>query len=343
MSFAPFVGVNHHGQSTLFGCGLLANEDTDTFVWLFKTWLECMHGQSPNAIITDQDRAMQNAIGIIFPSTTQRWCLWHILKKLPEKFGCHVDKGMIFSALHNLVYDSQTIEEFEQGWKQMIDTYELCENSWLSGLYDNRGRWVPYFLKTTFWTGMSTTQRSESMNAFFDRYVHSKTSLKQFVEQYERALRSKVEKEFQADFRSYSQMLLCATNYEIEKHFQSVYTISKFREVQDEFKGKVHCDIISATEGFSRTTYEVREDVMGIICRHAIAVLIRNDVTRLPEKYTLRRWRRDISRAHAMIAVNYDGLVSTPGQLRYDEMCKAFSQVADLAADDEVRTRAIMD
>ncbi|XP_062147753.1 uncharacterized protein LOC133856714 [Alnus glutinosa] len=36
MPFAPFVGVNHHGQSILCGCGLLSNENTDTFVWLFN-------------------------------------------------------------------------------------------------------------------------------------------------------------------------------------------------------------------------------------------------------------------------------------------------------------------
>jgi len=28
MSFAPFVGANHHGQSILLGCGLLSSEDT---------------------------------------------------------------------------------------------------------------------------------------------------------------------------------------------------------------------------------------------------------------------------------------------------------------------------
>ncbi|XP_022889105.1 protein FAR1-RELATED SEQUENCE 5-like [Olea europaea var. sylvestris] len=91
MSFVPFVGVNHHGQSTLLGCGLLSNEDTETFVWLFRTWLQCMYGEAPQAIITDQDRAMQNAIEIVFPQTKHRWCLWHILKKLLEKFGYHVD------------------------------------------------------------------------------------------------------------------------------------------------------------------------------------------------------------------------------------------------------------
>ncbi|XP_038688530.1 protein FAR1-RELATED SEQUENCE 5-like [Tripterygium wilfordii] len=47
MSFAPFVGVNHHGQSILLGCGLLSSEDTDTFVWLFKSWLACMFGRPP--------------------------------------------------------------------------------------------------------------------------------------------------------------------------------------------------------------------------------------------------------------------------------------------------------
>jgi hypothetical protein len=27
MPFAPFVSVNHHGESVLLGCGLLSNED----------------------------------------------------------------------------------------------------------------------------------------------------------------------------------------------------------------------------------------------------------------------------------------------------------------------------
>ncbi|XP_022841862.1 protein FAR1-RELATED SEQUENCE 5-like [Olea europaea var. sylvestris] len=224
MPFAPFVGVNHHGQSILLGCGLVSNEDTETFVWLFRTWLQCMHGQAPQGIITDQDRAMQNAIQTVFPNTRYRWCLWHILKKLPEKFGQHENKASIFGSIHRLVYDSQFVQEFEEGWAGMIDTYGLHENDWLSGLYANRARW---------------------------------TSLKQFVKQYERALRSKVEKEFQADFKSFAQTLPCVTDYEMEQQFQSVYTISKFKEAQAEFTGKVYCDLISTSEGPSGTMYEM--------------------------------------------------------------------------------------
>ncbi|XP_022897659.1 protein FAR-RED IMPAIRED RESPONSE 1-like [Olea europaea var. sylvestris] len=234
-------------------------------------------------------------------------------------------------------------EDYEDGWIATIDTYGLHENDWLSGLYENRERWVPCFLKTIFWAGMSTTQRSESMNAFFDGYVHSKTSLKPFVEQYERALRNKVEKEFQADFKSFSQMVPCATQFEMEEQYRSVYTISKLREVQEEFTGKVYCDVASTTEGSSYTTYNVRECIIyeggrrrktfavsfqrdkcdivcscrlfefrGILCRHAITVLNCNDVTYIPDRYILRRWRKDVIRAHTRVAVNYAGLVSTP-------------------------------
>ena len=54
---------------------------------------------------------------------------------------------------------------------------------------------VSCFVKTTFWAGMSTTQRNKSMNTFFDGYVNSKIILQQFVEKYEKAMESKIEKE----------------------------------------------------------------------------------------------------------------------------------------------------
>ncbi|XP_022883439.1 protein FAR-RED IMPAIRED RESPONSE 1-like [Olea europaea var. sylvestris] len=171
---------------------------------------------------------------------------------------------------------------------------------------------------------MSTMQRSESMNTFFDGYVHSKTSLKQFVEQYKRALRNKVEKEFQADFK----------------------------EVQQEFMGNVYCDVVSTIEGSSYTTYDVRECITyegGHRRKTFVVSFQRNkcdscyhsaDLQRCHihfRRYILQRWRRDVIRAHTRVAVNYAGLVSTPSQLRYEEMSKAFVKVANLAADDETR------
>ncbi|KAF5448059.1 hypothetical protein F2P56_033563 [Juglans regia] len=143
MPFAPFVGVNHHGQSILLGAGLISSEDTETFVWLFETWLQCMDGIAPKAIITDQDRAMKNAIVLVFPKTRHRFCLWHILKKVPEKLGSYSSyKTGMKNALMKCVYDTQLVDEFEKCWDQLINTYNLHENAWLQSLYVEREHWI---------------------------------------------------------------------------------------------------------------------------------------------------------------------------------------------------------
>ena len=87
MPFCPFVGVNHHGQSTLLGCALLSDERTETYKWVFQSWLDANGGQAPKAMVTDQDKAIEAAVREVFPNARHRFCLWHILKKIPEKIG----------------------------------------------------------------------------------------------------------------------------------------------------------------------------------------------------------------------------------------------------------------
>ena len=67
-----------------------------------------MYGCPLLGIITDQDKAMKKAIEIVFPNTRHRWCLWHILKKVPEKLGRYIEYYDIRVSLHYVVYDSQT-------------------------------------------------------------------------------------------------------------------------------------------------------------------------------------------------------------------------------------------
>ncbi|GKA55025.1 FAR-RED impaired response 1-like protein [Tanacetum coccineum] len=123
--------VNHHGQSILLGCGLISNEDTKTFTWLFKSWLTCMLGRAPNAIITDQDQAMKNVIEVVFPDARHRWCLWHIMKKLPEKFSKHKKYKSIKYKLKKAVYvyDSLTSTEFEESRNIMEKMTNMVINS----------------------------------------------------------------------------------------------------------------------------------------------------------------------------------------------------------------------
>ena len=59
---APFVGINDHWNNVLFGCAFLSYETTQSFIWLFETFLTAMGGRQPKSIFTDQDQAMANAI-----------------------------------------------------------------------------------------------------------------------------------------------------------------------------------------------------------------------------------------------------------------------------------------
>jgi hypothetical protein len=162
-----------------------------------------MSNRQPRAIVTGQAKPIQNAVEEVFPDARYRWCLRHIMKKLPEKSGGYEEYGYIKTTIGKAVYDSLTITDFEGSWMRMLERYDISDNDWLKGLYDNRHRRVPAFVKDAFWVGMSTIQCSESMHAFFDGYVNAKTILKHFGSQYENALRDKVEKEILADFKSF--------------------------------------------------------------------------------------------------------------------------------------------
>jgi len=165
-----------------------------------------MNGQAPKAIITDQDRVMKNAIAIVFLESQHRYCMWHIMKKFPEKLGSHANFDGIKSAINNCLYDSQTCEEYEENWKDLLESYNLHDNAWLHKLYMEKTFWVPAYMKYTFRAGMNSTQRSESMNTFFYVYVHLQTTLKEFVDD---VLRRMVESETRAHFNSFNRTIPC--------------------------------------------------------------------------------------------------------------------------------------
>ena len=139
--------------------------------------------------------------------------MWHILKKTPEKFKGYKEYKSIKFFLKNVVYDSLTTEEFEERWGRFIEKYHLESHEWLLELYNERYYWVPAFVKDTFWAGMSTAQQSESINAFFDGYVHHQTTLKEFVEQYDKALAKNAANENTKDFNSFQFISIVHTMF----------------------------------------------------------------------------------------------------------------------------------
>nr|XP_051195114.1 protein FAR1-RELATED SEQUENCE 5-like [Lolium perenne] len=139
MIFAPFTGVNHHLQSVFFGAAFLLNEQEESYVWLFKTFLKAMGGEAPGLIITDEARSMKNAINIVFQGIIHRLCMWHIMDKLPEKVGPVIREEPEFWKRRNAcVWGSETPTEFESEWNSVIADFGLEENEWFTKRFSLR-------------------------------------------------------------------------------------------------------------------------------------------------------------------------------------------------------------
>ena len=71
---------------------------------------------------------MKNAIEIVFPKARHRWCLRHIIKKVPKKLGRHFEYESIKTLLHGVVYDSLSKIDFIERSEKMIKDYNLHDN-----------------------------------------------------------------------------------------------------------------------------------------------------------------------------------------------------------------------
>ncbi|XP_057250581.1 protein FAR1-RELATED SEQUENCE 5-like [Beta vulgaris subsp. vulgaris] len=334
LPFANFVGVNHHGQSILLGCALVSHEDAETYEWVFSTWLLCMGGKAPIGILTDQDAAMRKALRNAMPESVHRWCIWHIMMKFGKKLGSYGNYKDLKEALTKAIYESVSPEVFERSWVCAIEKYELGDDEWLQGLFRERDMWVPAYMRHLFWAGMKTTQRCESINSFFDGYVHKTTKLCEFAEQYCNAMESRANAEREADANSSRYLRVAVTTFKTEIVFQKLYTDAKFREIQNECMKVLYLEWTGKQDvgqDLVEHTYEDRVWVVSKDTKKEVP-LDRNCEYEIPEKYILRRWRKDVFRKHTMVKVAYHDPSKTDEVQNYDRMMHVFDPICLKAA-----------
>ena len=84
MPFIPFVGLNNHRKTTVFGCAIVSDETKRTYIWVLETFLKAMYQKKPKSVITNADGSMIRAIKKVFTDVWHRICCWHIEKKYEE-------------------------------------------------------------------------------------------------------------------------------------------------------------------------------------------------------------------------------------------------------------------
>ena len=92
----------------------------------YDKFLDAMGGHMPLCLITDQDPVMKVGIETKFHSTTHRYCIWHIMRKLSRKDGCSLNNNTEFITRFKACgYNSETPIEFEQAWHSIIQDFGL--------------------------------------------------------------------------------------------------------------------------------------------------------------------------------------------------------------------------
>lgn len=315
--FAPFTGVNHHGQMVLFGCGLLLDESESSFTWLFRTWLSSMNNRPPVSITTDQDRAIKAAVNLVLPGTRHCICKWHILREGQERLAhIYMTHPSFYGELYSCINYSETIEDFESSWASVLDKYDLGKNEWLQAVYNARDQWAPVYFRDTFFAALPSNQ---GVTSFFDGYVNQQTTLPMFFKQYERAVESSLEREMASDFDTNCTAPMLRTPSPMEQQTANLFTkkvfakfqeelvetfahtankidgdetLSKFRVAKYDQDDKAYIVMLNLAQMKASCSCQMFE-YSGILCRHILTVFTVTNVLTVPSLYILKRWTRN--------------------------------------------------
>ncbi|KAK3206209.1 hypothetical protein Dsin_020255 [Dipteronia sinensis] len=356
-----FIGVNHHGQSVLLGCGLLAGETIESYTWLFRAWLTCILGRPPQAIITDQCKTLQAAVADVFPRAYHCLSLSRIMQKVPEKLKGLFEYEAIRMALNRTVYYSLRPEEFEAAWEDMIQRHGIRDHRWIQTLYEDRRRWVPVYLKEIFLAGMFPIQQIEVSTSLFEGYLDKNAPLKEFLDKYDQALQTSYQLEALADIDSRNSSYMLKSRCYFEFQLSKLYTNEILRKFGKEVEGMYSC---FSTRQLSAdgpiVTYTVKEQVelnedrrdsmdfevfynapemevlctcglynfKGYLCRHALSILNQNGLEEIPPQYILSRWRKDIKRSYILDHTCTGIDINNPVH-RYDHLNKSIIRVVE--------------
>jgi len=160
----------------------MADEKIELYVWLFQIFLKAMDGAAPHLIITDECASIKAAIKHILPNTTHRLCMWHIMEKVLERVSPSLREDQEFwDELNSCVWGSETIEEFEKQWYDLVTKFQLMGNEWFSTRFLIRESWIQaYFMDKSLAGIVRTTSRLESANSFFNCFIHRKMVFVEF-------------------------------------------------------------------------------------------------------------------------------------------------------------------
>uniref|UniRef100_A0ACD5YRS4 Uncharacterized protein n=2 Tax=Avena sativa TaxID=4498 RepID=A0ACD5YRS4_AVESA len=315
---ALFLGVNHHRQTIIFGAALLYDESFESFKWLFESFKIAMHGKQPAVALIDQSIQLSSAMAAAWPNTSQRICAWQVyqnsVKHLNQVFQGSKTFAKDFS---KCVFGYDEEEEFVFAWRSMLEKHDLRHNEWLAKLFDERGRWALAYDRHIFCADIISSLQAESFSSVLKKFLSHQLDLLSFFKHYERAVDEHRYAELQADFQA-SQSYPRIPPAKMLKQTSHTYTPVVFEIFRKEFELFMDSVLFSCGEDGTTSEYKVapsekpkehyvrfdssnnscictcrKFEFMGIPCCHMLKVLDYRNIKELPQRYLLKRWRRN--------------------------------------------------
>ncbi|KAG2688614.1 hypothetical protein I3843_09G105300 [Carya illinoinensis] len=312
MLFGAWLGIDNHGRTIFFGCVLLQDETPRSFSWALQSFVRFMRGRCPQTILTDLDPGLRDAIRSELPGTKHVTSIWNIFSKLPSWFSLPLGSRYgEFKHEFDVLYNVDSVDEFELRWNQMVTMFGLGSDKHIALLFSFRTSWALSYMRGYFLAQMATQAYSKSVDAFLKGVFSAQTCLRSFFEQVG------ISANFQNHARLEWQYMHLKTCVPIEENARSVLTPFAFNALQNELVLAMQY----ATSEMANGSYIVRHfkkmdgerlviwipedeqvhcsckeyESSGILCRHALRVLIIKNYFQLPDKYFPSRWRREIS------------------------------------------------
>ncbi|CAG8772278.1 16647_t:CDS:2, partial [Dentiscutata erythropus] len=147
-----FAIVDNNFKSQIVTQGILSDETSESYRWLLQQTIEAT-GVQPGAFIIDADLGLEGVVPEIYPDTYLLYCAFYLARNIQYK------------------------EAFERYWKQLMIDFPQSTEYLLKQLDPRKTTWAKAFTSQIFTAGITSIQRSESINSMIKRTVNERTQL----------------------------------------------------------------------------------------------------------------------------------------------------------------------
>ncbi|XP_029127003.1 protein FAR1-RELATED SEQUENCE 5-like, partial [Cajanus cajan] len=169
---------------------------------------------------------MAKALVEVIPETYHGLCTWHLMQNgIKHLSNLMKGESHFLSDFKKCMYGYDDEEQFEEGWRNLLEKFDVKENTWLQRVYSVREKWASCYLKKAFTLGMRSTQLSESVNADIKSFINVNLDLIKFFNRFEDVVEEKRYNELKCEYEARQKIPRLKNPYsDILKQVSELYT-----------------------------------------------------------------------------------------------------------------------